>query len=156
LQPPNAAIYLNRTHVAARRLHWSLVCIRLNRSLARRPKLSTLLAANILPKECCKYDASSGEVIWGTGVAGTLVERKRRVEQERLREGLRVWLERKATKIRAKQKDASLGVAVLVWRFSRKLKLGDGRRTSEQWPEMPKKDKVLGLKRLFESGDVHA
>lgn len=152
LQPPNSTIYLNRTHVAARRLHWSMVCIRLNRSLSRRPKLSTLISANILPKECCKYDRRSGEIVWGQGVAGALVERKRRVEREHLREGLRVWLERKAHQIRARQKDAAGGVGVLVWRFSRKLKLPDPSRCStEIWSEKPKKEKVLGLKRFWES-----
>ncbi|EMC99450.1 hypothetical protein BAUCODRAFT_50733, partial [Baudoinia panamericana UAMH 10762] len=150
LQPPNSTIYLNRTHVAARRLHWSLVCIRLSRSLARRPKLSTLISANILPKECCKYDRRSGEVIWGQGVAGGLVERRRRVEREHLREGLRVWLERKAQEIRARQKDAVGGVGVLIWRFSRKMKLGESRRGCETCLEGPKKDKVSGLKRFFE------
>ncbi|TKA79034.1 hypothetical protein B0A55_03157 [Friedmanniomyces simplex] len=150
LQPPVSTIYLTRTHVAARRLHWSLVCIRLNRSLSRRPKLSTLVSANILPKECCRYDRRSGEIIWGQGVAGALVERKRRVEREHLRDGLRVWLERKAAKIRARQKDAAGGVGVLVWRFSRKVKIGDGRRTADVWPEKPKKDLVSGLKRFWE------
>ncbi|KAK5688770.1 hypothetical protein LTS10_000748 [Elasticomyces elasticus] len=150
LQPPVSTIYLTRTHVAARRLHWSLVCIRLNRSLSRRPKLSTLVSANILPKECCKYDRRSGEIIWGQGVAGALVERKRRVEREHLRDGLRVWLERKAAKIRARQKDAAGGVGVLVWRLSRKMKIGDARRTTDIWPEKPKKDRVSGLKRFWE------
>jgi len=151
LQPPNSTIYLTRTHVAAKRLHWSLVCIRLQRCLSRRPKLSTLVSANILPKECCRYDRRSGEIIWGQGVAGALVERKRRVERENLRDGLRVWLERKAAKIRARQKDAGSGVGVLVWRFSRKMKLGDsGRRTTDLWPEKPKKDRVSGLKRFWE------
>ncbi|KAK6397812.1 hypothetical protein LTR65_005060 [Meristemomyces frigidus] len=151
LQPPISTIYLTRTHVAARRLHWSLVCIRLNRSLSRRPKLSTLILANILPKECCKYDRRSGEIVWGTGVAGALVERKRRVEREYLREGLRVWLERKAHQIRIRQKDAAGGVGVLVWRFSRKTKLGDTKRGLEHWPEKPEKDQVSGLKTFWES-----
>ncbi|KAF2766645.1 hypothetical protein EJ03DRAFT_298047, partial [Teratosphaeria nubilosa] len=151
LQPPASTIYLTRTHVAARRLHWSLVCIRLNRSLARRPKLSTLISANILPKECCKYDRRSGEIVWGQGVAGTLVERKRQVEREKLRDGLRVWLERKARQIHARQKDAAGGVGILVWRFSRRLKIGEGRILPDAWPEPPKKEKVSGLKRFWES-----
>ncbi len=150
LQPPISTIYLTRTHVAARRLHWSLVCIRLNRSLSRRPKLSTLVSANILPKECCRYDRRSGEIIWGHGVAGALVERKRRVEREHLRDGLRVWLERKAAKIRARQKDAAGGVGVLVWRFSRKIKISESRRATDAWPERHKVDRVSGLKRFWE------
>ena len=149
LQPPVSTIYLSRTHVAARRLHWSLVCIRLNRSLLRRPKLSTLIAANILPKECCKYDRGSGQIIWGTGVAGALVERKRKVEKEHLRDGLRVWLDRKAHQIRARQKDSAGGVGVLIWRFSRKMKLSG--TDEDQWIENPKQDKVRGSKRFWES-----
>jgi len=151
LQPPLSAIYLTRTHLAARRLGWSLVCTRLNRSLARRPKLSALISANILPKECCKYDRRSGEIVWGEGVSGALVERKRMVEREHLRDGLRVWLERKANQIRARQENAAGGVGVLVWRFSRKMKLADSKRTTEYWPERPKKDHVSGLKRFLET-----
>lgn len=73
------------------------------------------------------------------------------MEREHLREGLRVWLERKAHQIRARQKDAAGGVGVLVWRFSRKMKLVDTKRGFDHWPEKPKKDKVSGLKRFWES-----
>ncbi|GAB7363382.1 hypothetical protein MBLNU230_g3660t1 [Neophaeotheca triangularis] len=149
LQPPNSTIYLTKTHLAARRLHWSLVSIRLNRSLSRRPKLSTLVSANILPEECCKLDPRSGEVVWGNGLAGGLVERKRRVEREIVKEGLRVWLERKAREIRARRREG-VGVGVLVWRFSRRLKLGDARGVGDAWPERPKKERVTGLRRFWE------
>lgn len=148
LQPPAATIYLSRTHIAARRLHWSLVCIRLNRSLMRRPAPSTLISANILPKECCKFDRRVGEVVWGHGVAGPLIERRRRVEREQLKEKMRVWLERKASQIGAKRK-VDGGVGVMVWRFSKKMKLGE--RETQWRGENPKKDKVSGLKRFWES-----
>lgn len=72
------------------------------------------------------------------------------MEREHLREGLRVWLDRKAHQIQARQKDAAGGVGVLVWRFSRKVKLGDTKRVSEQWPERPK-EKVSGMKRFWEN-----
>lgn len=147
LQPPKSTIYLTRTHVAARRLHWSLVCIRLQRCLQRRPKLSTLVAANVIPPECCKV-SRSGEITWGTGVAGGLVERKRRVERERIKEGLTVWLERKARAIRSRRKEG--GVGTLVWRFSRKMRLTDSKRDPTEWPAKPNKDRVTGLKRFFE------
>ena len=108
------------------------------RSLGRRPALSTLVSANIIPKECSR------------GVSGGLVERKRRLEREQIKEGLRVWLERKAREIGSRRKEG--GVGVLVWRFSRKLKLGDSRRDNVvDWPQMPKKEKVTGLKRFWES-----
>ena len=118
--------------------------------MSRRPKLSTLVLANILPKECCKYDRRSGEIVWGAGVAGALVERKRKVEREQIKEGLKVWLERKAHQIRARRKEG--GVGVLVWRFSRKLKLSESKKSGEEWLERPRSDKkVSGLKRFWEN-----
>ena len=149
LQPPQSTIYLTRTHLAARRLHWSLVSIRLNRSLSRRPKLAALVSANILPKECCRYDRRTGEVVWGAGVAGALVERKRKVEKEQIKEGLKVWLERKAYHIRTRKREG--GVGVLVWRFSRKMKVGDADKGSESWRERPRNDKVSSLMRFWEN-----
>lgn len=146
LQPPAATIYLTRTHLAARKLHWSLVSIRLNRSLLRRPKLSTLASANILPKECLRRDPVSGDVVWG--VSGPVFEQKRRVEVEKIKEGLRVWLERKARDIRTRKKEG--GVGVLVWRFSRTMKMGDARRDAGMSVERPNKDKVSSLRRFFE------
>ena len=115
----------------------------------RRPKLSTLVSANILPPECCKYDRRSGEIVWGAGVAGALVERKRKVEREQIKEGLKVWLERKAREIRSRKKEG--GVGVLVWRFSRKMRFGDSQGVTSDWPPRPEKDKVSGLKRFFEN-----
>lgn len=148
LQPPTSTIYLTRTHLAARRLHWSLVCIRLNRSLSRRPPLVALVCANIVPKECCRVDRTSGEFVWGAGVAGALVERRRRVEREQMKEGLKVWLERKARDIRARKKDD--GVGVLVWRFSRRVKVGDARQESNCSYEETNGDRVSSLRRFFE------
>lgn len=124
-----------------------MVRIRLQRSLLRRPKLSTLVAANVLPKECCKYDRRLGEIVWGNGVAGALVERKRKVEKEQIKEGLRVWLERKACEIRTRKKEG--GVGVMVWRFSKKLKLTEPTAGISDWPE-PKKDKVSRMRGYFE------
>ena len=100
-----------------------------------------------MPKECCRLDRKSGEVLWGTGVAGALVERKRKVEREQIKEGLRVWLERKACEIRSMKKEGAVGT--LVWRFSHKVKL-DPKAQGPDCHEMPKKDKVTGLKRFFE------
>ncbi|RMX83114.1 hypothetical protein D0869_05560 [Hortaea werneckii] len=151
LQPPISTIYLTRTHLAARRLHWSLICIRLGRALSRRSKLSTLVSKNIVPRECCKRDISSGDIIWGTGIAGALLERKRRVEREHICNGLRVWLERKANQIQVRQKDAAGVVGILVWRFSRKMKITDNRKPSDGRVERPRRDRVTGLKRFWEN-----
>lgn len=147
LQPPTAMIYLSRTHLAARKLHWSIASIRLSRSLLRRPKISTLVSKNILPPECCKLDRTSGEIVWGTGVAGALVERKRKVEKEQIKEGLRVWLERKAREIRSRKKEGDVGV--MVWRFSKRMKLSDAKERAPDWP-LPKKDKVSRMRGYFE------
>ena len=150
ISPPLAGIYLTRTHIAARRLHWSLVSIRLNRCLSRRPKLDSLVTANILPKECCRIDRHSGNFVWGIGVAGTLVERRRRLERERLKEGLRVRLEKKASAIREKRREGG-GVGILIWRFSKRLKLGGvgEKRTSTSEVGFPK-EKVSSLRRFWE------
>lgn len=151
LSPPAAGIYLTRTHQAARRLHWSLVSIRLNRSLQRRPNISTLLSANILPKECCRIDRRSGDIVWGVGVAGPLVERKRRLERESLKEGLRTRLERKAFEIKERRRETT-GVGILIWRFSRRLRLSGVTERREQHPreEWPNRGKVNGLRRFWE------
>lgn len=150
ISPPLAGIYLTRTHIAARRLHWSLVSIRLSRCLARRPKLDSLVSANILPKECCKLDRHSGNFVWGIGVAGPLVERRRRLERERLKEGLRVRLEKKANAIREKRREGT-GVGILIWRFSKRLKLGGVGEKHITTSEMGfPKEKVSSLRRFWE------
>jgi hypothetical protein len=151
ISPPVSGIYLTRTHIAARRLHWSLVSIRLNRSLSRRPKLASLVSANILPKECCKIDRLSGDFVWGIGVAGPLVQRRRRLEREKLKEGLRVRLERKVTAIKDRRKE-SAGVGVLIWRISKRLKLAGASEKHDYLlkEECPRQGKVTGLKRFWE------
>jgi hypothetical protein len=128
-----------------------MLCIKLSRYLLRRPPLKSLVGAGIFPRECCGYDRRSGEIVWGTGVAGSLLERKRKVEREQIKEGLRVWLERKAREIRVRSaKKREFGVGTLVWRFSRKLKISSGERDVSRLPHQPSKDKVSGLKRFFE------
>ena len=151
ISPPVAGIYLTRTHIAARRLHWSLVSIRLNRCLSRRPKLDSLVSANILPKECCKIDRHSGNFVWGIGVAGPLVQSRRRLERERLKEGLRVRLEKKANAIRERRREGA-GVGILIWRFSKRLKLGTTieKRSISDGEDVPRKEKVGSLRRFWE------
>lgn len=107
-----------------------------------------MISDNKIPHECCKYDRNSGEFVLGTGVAGGLVERKRRLEREHIKEGLRVWLERKARDIGSRKKEG--GVGVMVWRFSRKMKLGERDEGSAALPQRPQKDRVTGLRRFWE------
>ncbi|KAG8631562.1 hypothetical protein KVT40_000702 [Elsinoe batatas] len=152
LQPPTSAIYLTRTHLAARRLHWSLVCIRLNRSLSRRPGLSSLVSANILPRECCRRDRASGEYVFSaSGTGGLVVERKKKVEREKVKEGLRVWLERKAGEI-GRRREAGIGVGVLVWRLQRRLKVEERREGRAERREVgTEAGRVRGLKMFWEA-----
>jgi len=83
--------------------------------------------------------------------AGMLVERKRRVEREKVKEGLRVWLERKAGEIRKRRKDG-VGVGILVWRFSKRVKISENgsRMDAIKTSERMENEKVLGLKRFWE------
>lgn len=160
LSPP---IYLTKTQWAARSLQWSMLRIRLSRSLSRRPPLSKLVSSNILPSECCRTDRDSGERVWGSGLAGALVERKRRLEKEHLKAGLRGWLERKSRSVAARR-DEGGRVPVLIWRFS-KVKVAAAaaappeRRVSnrildEDGHARGREGKVSRLKRLFENGTL--
>jgi len=82
-----------------------------------------------------------------------LVERKRQLERERLKEGLRVWLDRKASEIRARRRDG-VGVGVLVWRFSKRLKMSDAIAEANDGSfsnERHRGGRVKGLKRFWES-----
>lgn len=95
-------------------------------------------------------DRTSGELV-RAGLAGPLVERKRKVEREAIKDGLRVWLERKAREIKVHhRKDGSVGI--LVWRFSRRMKVCDARRASNGVPvEGPAKENVSKLRRIWEA-----
>jgi len=42
-----------------------------------------------------------------------------------LKDGLRVWLERKAGEIGRRRKSCGVGVGVLIWRFTRRICLGE-------------------------------
>ena len=80
------------------------------------------------------------------------MERKRKIEREQVKEGLRVWLERKAGEIKKRKKDG-VGVGVLVWRFSKRVKALDGspvRRERCAIDGEMEKGRVLGLRRFWE------
>ncbi|PNS16231.1 hypothetical protein CAC42_6338 [Sphaceloma murrayae] len=150
LQPPTSGIYLSRTHLAARRLHWSLVCIRLNRSLSRRPAITSLVSANILPRECCRRDRASGDYLFAASERGGLVtERKRKVEREKVKEGLRVWLERKAGEI-LKRREKGVGVGVLVWRLQKRMKIEEMREGRRGVVIEGHEGRVKGLRSFWE------
>lgn len=78
-------IFLTHTTQISRRLAWNLVAIRLSRRLPQRPSAETLVQRGVLPPEC----------VPGCGcapVAPALVAKRRAVERERLKDGLRRWV----------------------------------------------------------------
>ena len=89
------------------------------------------------------------------------MERKRKVEREMMKEGLRVWLERKAGEIRRKRKGLGEGVGTLVWRFTKRAKMAASadkvdhvwqsqRQGSEAYEAALERGRVSGLKRFWE------
>lgn len=146
LQPPASAIYLTRTHVAARRLHFRLLSATLNRSLSRRPSVSSLVNARILPKDCCRRDRSSGEIVV---TYFKLSERRRMLEFEEFREGMKDWLENKARAIK-KHKSHVGGVGILVWRFTKRSKGTDGSPTGSSTRACSETHHVSSLRRFWE------
>ncbi|KAH8836327.1 hypothetical protein MCOR27_003262 [Pyricularia oryzae] len=113
-------IFMTQTTVVSRKLSRSLISIRLSRRLAARPSPEALVARGVLPPE------------WG-GVAPALVAKKRAVEKERVKDGLRGFVERWTGE--AKQRgegvrrwEESRGVG-RVWRLKRfweRVARGDG------------------------------
>jgi hypothetical protein len=146
LQPPASAIYLTRTHVAARHLHFRLLSATLNRSLSRRPSISSLVNARILPKDCCHRDRLSGEIIV---THSKIFERKRKLELEKFKEGLRSWLEKKARVIK-KHKSNVGGVGILVWRFTQRSKGSDSSTTDPSPRACSNNHQVASLRRFWE------
>jgi hypothetical protein len=76
-----------------------------------------LVELNILPEECARKG--------GNAVAPGLVERRRRVIRESLKDGLRVWVERRAVlmekrKVEDGEKE-KIGVKEAVRRFTRRV-----------------------------------
>ncbi|KAB5543134.1 hypothetical protein GE09DRAFT_239324 [Coniochaeta sp. 2T2.1] len=110
------SIFLTRTTVVSRKLARSLVCIRLSRRLAARPSVEALVARSVLPPECLPTKKAA--------VAPALVAKKRAVERERVKDGLRRWVERvwrgevKERSEGVKQWEEKVGVG-RVWRLRR-------------------------------------
>ncbi|KAI9818850.1 MAG: hypothetical protein M1827_007671 [Pycnora praestabilis] len=162
IAPPTSTIYLSSTYLAGRRLSRSLISIRLNRSLSHRPSASSLISVNILPEECCRHDRETGEVLWGGGLAPSIIEVKRKVEREKVKDGLRAWLagraevvERRSQRGGDKEKPS---VRSLVQRFARRTGGKDGRECRWSYPSAEKRRRggeparanVLGLRKFWE------
>ena len=164
LLPPQSTIYLSTTHVLARHLSRQLVSIRLNRNLSRRPSATSLVKSNILPEECCKCDKITGEVVWGGRVAPGLVGVKRKIEKEKVKDGLRAWLERKAAKMKAEEGKSEsapetemLSVRKLIQKFTTSRKSSSdgtlsrwGVRWDSRASNEPTRAHVYGLRRFWE------
>jgi hypothetical protein len=86
LRPPHAWIFLSRTHVLARAVSRSLISVRLNHSLSRRPPAESLVERAILPKECTSYSSP---------ISPALIQSRQAVSRERLKIGLGRKLERR-------------------------------------------------------------
>ena len=104
--------------MVSRRLGRSLVSIRLSRRLAARPSAEALVQRAVLPQECVPGMASP------VHVAPAIVARRRAIERERVKDGLRRWVAAKwRREVRereemARRRDESRGVG-RVWRLRR-------------------------------------
>ncbi|GAP89431.1 putative F-box domain-containing protein [Rosellinia necatrix] len=92
-------IFLTHTTQISRRLARNLVAIRLSRRLPQRPSAETLVQRGVLPPECVPAGCYRGSSGGGGGagpvvvvVAPALVARRRAVEKEKLKDGLRRWV----------------------------------------------------------------
>ncbi|EDN99284.1 hypothetical protein SS1G_02136 [Sclerotinia sclerotiorum 1980 UF-70] len=119
--------------------------------LGQRPSIKTLVEKNVLPKEC-----------YGHGkVAPGLVGIKRKVERERVKDGLRAWVEGWKGRVGEREREVEgtregkVEVRWLVRRFARRdgnesvVGRGTWGRKVER-RELPARAKVLGLRRFWE------
>ncbi|KAG4412666.1 hypothetical protein IFR04_014207 [Cadophora malorum] len=154
-------IYITRTTLAARSLGRNLIKIKLNRQLLKRPSAEELVQLGVLPREC--WGRKGG----GMALAPALVETKRRVERERVKDTLRHWVEewrRRGSEVVEARGVEELGggkpdVRRMARRFGRDREMRDIRENREgaRWGaqrrerrEAPTRAKVLGLRRFWE------
>jgi len=143
-------IYITRTTLAARNLGRNLIKIKLNKQLLKRPSAEELVELGVLPRECYSRGRDGG---W---LAPSLVETKRRVERERVKDVLRHWVEewrRKGSEsVRDGEVEQKPDVRRIARRFARERDGKDlpkwGRRIDVK--EAPTRAKVLGLRRFWE------
>lgn len=79
------SIFMTKNTVISRRLARSLVSIRLSRRLASRPSARDLVQRSVLPQECVPG-------MFPVHVAPGLVAKRKAIEKERLKDGLRRWI----------------------------------------------------------------
>ncbi|KAH6714253.1 hypothetical protein BKA61DRAFT_735754 [Leptodontidium sp. MPI-SDFR-AT-0119] len=151
-------IYITRTTLAARSLGRNLIRIKLNRQLLKRPSAEELVQLGVLPREC--WSKNGG----GLGLAPALVETKRRVERERVKDTLRGWVEewRRRGSEALEGRELEQGgqkpdVRRMARRFGRDREGRDRDLGGQRWGaqrrerrEAPTRAKVLGLRRFWE------
>jgi hypothetical protein len=155
LRPPltqlmHQRIYITRTTLAARNLGRSLIKIKLNRKLGRRPSAGELVELGVLPGEC--YNKGGKGMVMAPG----LVETKRKIERERVKDILRHWVEEWRRKGEGKA-DGQVGERPGVRRLARRFGREEKREVGQRWAapekgrrEDPTRAKVLGLRRFWE------
>lgn len=79
------SIFLTSTSVVSRKLARSLVSIRLARRLAARPSPEALVQRCLLPPECVPG-------MTGVHVMPALVAKRKAIEKEKVKDGLRRWI----------------------------------------------------------------
>ena len=128
--------------------------IRLRRLLGRRESAEVLVERGVLPGECWK----GGKAYIG-GLAPSLVETKRRVERERVKDLLRHWVEEWKRRGPPEKVDEVEGAPKTdVRRMAKRFARGRESREAPKWGreagrekrEMPTRAKVLGLRRFWE------
>lgn len=141
-------IYITRTTLAARSLGRDFIKIRLNKKLRERESAERLVERGVLPEEC-----------WSGGLAPSLVETKRKIERERVKDVLRHWVEEWRRRGWENREDAEEGgqktdVRRMARRFARVKESREtprwGREAVREKKEMPTRAKVLGLRRFWE------
>jgi hypothetical protein len=143
-------IYITRTSLAARSLGRDFIKIRLNKKLRERESAERLVERGVLPGEC-----------WSGGLAPSLVETKRRIERERVKDVLRHWVEewrRRGWEDRNRVVEGEPGQRTDVRRMARRFARVKESRETPRWgreavrerKELPTRAKVLGLRRFWE------
>lgn len=112
-------IFLTPTTIVSKRLARSLVSIRLARKLSSRPEPQDLVRRAVLPQECVPRTEGRWE-------APAIVQRKKVIERERIKDGLRSWLERRWMGERGRRENE-------VWRWQQEGGVGRVWRLTRFW-----------------------
>ena len=145
---------------------WSLVYgsfvlnveqIKLNRQLSRRPTIHALIEKGVLPAECYLYHSQGSS---SRLVAPALVETKRKIERERIKDVLRNWvgkLRDRTACATLEAQEPAVDVQGLAKRFGAWAELRQsnkpirwGERSITRSRDLPTRAKVLGLRRFWE------